>query len=154
MNEAQTYPPEGRFAQGPYVRAALLCETVLIEQNGVKSAIRIVDRIMLTATAPEPPTEMVAINYDFTLFLSFMSGTAQGPMRMDVRFVKPSGESPPPRTQMLMFEGERHRAVDVVVNLKLGLDQPGVYFLDVSLEGTRITRVPFQVIYMPQFTES
>ena len=40
------------FDQGPYLSAALLCEKVLEEKDGVKSAIRIIDRVTRTVTGP------------------------------------------------------------------------------------------------------
>lgn len=36
---------------GPYLAAAFLCEKVLIEQDGVQSAIRIVDRFFQNVTS-------------------------------------------------------------------------------------------------------
>ena len=52
------------FEQGPYLSAAFFCEKVLVEQDGVKSAIRIVDRVTRTVVHPNPPPEMEPFDYD------------------------------------------------------------------------------------------
>lgn len=37
---------------GPFLSAALLCEKVLVEQDGIKSAIRIIDRVTHAVLGP------------------------------------------------------------------------------------------------------
>lgn len=141
---------EERFPQGPYLAAAFLCEKVLIETDSVKSAIRIIDRINRTAIAPAPPDTMEPFDYSLTLFIRFKSGAARGPMSLEVRLSKPSGESPTPLRQTIHFEGEDDRGIDFVGNMTLRLDQAGLYWFDVYLDGTRLTRVPLRIVYLPQ----
>jgi len=43
---------------GPYLQAALLCERVMQEKDGVLSVIRIIDRVIHTAMGPETPDTM------------------------------------------------------------------------------------------------
>lgn len=40
---------------GPYLQAALLCERVMEEKDGVLSVIRIIDRLIHTALGPAGP---------------------------------------------------------------------------------------------------
>ena len=42
-------------SSGPYLAAAVLCEKVLQEKDGVLSAIRLVDRFIITASGTQPP---------------------------------------------------------------------------------------------------
>lgn len=65
------------FEGGPYLSAAFLCEKVLTEADGVKSAIRIFDRTTHTIAGPAPPTEMQPFDYEFMLFIRFKSGAAR-----------------------------------------------------------------------------
>lgn len=141
------------FESGPYLSAAFLCEKVLEEKDGVKSAIRIIDRITHTVVGPNPPEELQPFDYRITLFLKFKSGTARGPMQLQIRLTKPSGESPPSTRHTLNFEGEDDRGVDIAADMIMKLDQVGLHWFDISLAGERVTRIPLRVIYLPQVTQ-
>jgi hypothetical protein len=136
--------------RGPYLSAAFLCEKVLEEKDGVKSAIRIIDRIIHTVVHPFPPEKMEPFDYPVCLYILLKSGDARGPMTLRVTLVKPSGESPPPLEQTVVFEGEEDRGVDIIGNLTINFDQPGIYWFDVELGGIQLTRIPLRVVYVPQ----
>ena len=139
-----------KFQSGPFLSAAFLCEKLLQEADGIKSAIRIVDRLTIQAAGPQPPAEMPAFPYQVVLFLRFKSGRARGPMSLEVRVVNPAGESKPLTNETLMFEGEDDRGIDAVCNVSIKLQQAGIYWFYIDLEGVTLTRVPFRVIYLPQ----
>ena len=138
------------FESGPYLSAAFLCERVLTESDGVKSAIRIVDRIQHRPVVSATTTVMEPFDFRLFLLLKFKSGSARGPMSLEVRFSKPSGESPTPIQQTVNFEGEDDRGVDVIAGMQLKLEQAGLYWFNVYLEGERVTSIPLRVIYLPQ----
>ena len=142
------------FESGPYLCAAFLCEKVLTESDSVKSAIRIVDRVTRTVAVPEPQQTMEPFNHQLCLFVKFKSGTARGPMTLQVRFVKPSGESATPLHRTVNFEGEDDRGIDVVANMNLKLDMAGLYWFDRYLDSERVTRIPLRVIYLPQVSRT
>jgi len=139
-----------RFEEGPYLSAALVCEKVLEERDGVKSVIRIIDRVTRTAVDPSPPLEMEPFDYEMAMLIRFKSGKARGTYPIEIQLVKPSGESPPPMRQSILFEGEEDRGLDVVVNMRLKFDQIGIYWFNIILNNVRLTRIPFRVIYLPQ----
>lgn len=137
--------------RGPYLSAAFLCEKILEERDGVKSAIRIIDRIIHTVFHPSPPPEkMEPFNYSVCLYIRLKSGDARGPMTLRVTLVKPSGESPSPFEQTVVFEGEEDRGVDTIGYLTIQFDQPGIYWFDVELGNVQLTRIPLRVVYVPQ----
>jgi hypothetical protein len=140
----------GQFDQGPYLSAALLCEKVLQEASGVKSAIRIIDRVTRTAAMPNPPREMEPFEYDINLLIKLKVGRVRGTHTIQIRLVKPSGESPPPIDQTALFEGEDDRGVDIVVNMHLKFDQPGTHWFDIFYDDNRLTKIPLRVVYIPQ----
>jgi hypothetical protein len=140
------------FEPGPYLTAAFLCEKVLIEQDGLKSAIRIFDRTTRTVGSPAPPKEMEPFDYEFTVFISFKAGAARGPMPLRITLVKPSGDSSPPSEQQLYFEGEDDRGVEVIAATRVKITMPGVYWFLIYLENTPVTRIPWRVIYSPIIT--
>lgn len=138
------------FERGPYLSAAFVCEKVLEERGGVKSAIRIIDRVTRTVIDPSPPEAMEPFDYDATLLLKLKSGWARGSFPLEVRLVKPSGENPPPLQQTVYFEGEEDRGIDIVVNMRIKFDVTGIYWFQVYLRDVCLTRIPLRVIYMPQ----
>ena len=139
--------------QGPFLSAALLCEKVLEEKDGVKSAIRIIDRVTRTVVVPKPPKEMQPFPYDITLFLRFKSGRARGSQTLKIETAKPSGERSTSVQQTIFFEGEEDRGVDVVGHLTIKLEMTGIYWFHVYLDEEHLTQIPLRVIYMPQIIQ-
>jgi len=137
---------------GPFLSVACLCEKLLQEADGVKSAIRIVDRLTIQAAGPQPPTEMPVIPYKVVLFIRFKSGRARGPMSLQVTVVNPAGESKSIVNSTVMFEGEDDRGIDAVCNLSMEFKQAGIYWFYIDLDGVNLTRLPFRVVYLPQIT--
>jgi hypothetical protein len=132
---------------GPYLSAAFLCEKALIEQDGVKSAIRIVDR--WTIRGPEPVMQPSDIN--LTIYIRFKSGWSRGAMRLRVDLITPGPE--PVQTilqQQVLFEGEEDRGIDLIAPTRLVVDTPGIYWFNVYLRDELATRMPFRVIYEPR----
>lgn len=143
---------QAAFPSGPYLVAALLCEKVLEEKNGTKSVIRIVDRVTRTATGPNPPMEMMPFEHEFSMLVRFKAGDARGPMTLQIEPVKPSSETLHSMIGTVNFEGEEDRGIDVVVNFKVRMEQAGVYWFNVYLNGVRVTRAPLRVVYIRQVT--
>jgi hypothetical protein len=142
-----------KFETGPFLTAAFFCEKLLVESDNVKSAIRIVDRLIIQIEGPQAPQEMPPFPYNTTLFMQFKSGTARGPMQLEIQMIKPSGESKSIIARAIMFEGEEDRGADVVCNLSVQFRQSGIYWFYIYLDGYIITRVPFRVIYLSQIKQ-
>ena len=138
------------FKRGPFLTAAFLCEKLLEEKDGVKSAIRIIDRVTHTVVAPNPPKEMEPFDYDLTLFINLKSGEQRGPLPLRITLVKPSSESQAPLEQTVVFEGEEDRGVHVVGKMRIKFDMPGIYWFHIHLKDVCLTKIPLRVIYVPQ----
>lgn len=150
-------PPEPdlstNFELGPYLLAALICERVLEEKDGVLSAIRIVDRVVRSAYGPEPPAYMEPFEYDLSFLFVLKTGENPGNFRLTVEPIKPvTNERLPPIQSTLILEPPGDRGMNFVARAKVMLDLPGIWWFDVGLNGKRITRIPFNVIYVPQPT--
>jgi hypothetical protein len=141
------------FTGGPYLEAAFICEKVLQESDGIKSAIRIIDRLNRHVSSLKAPMEMEAFEHEMFLFIRFKSGSARGPMAFQLKMVKPSGESPIPFRSTVIFEGEDDRGVDIVTQMRIKFDQAGLYWFWVSLNEIMITRIPFRIVYIPQIIQ-
>src|SRR2546423_399902 len=64
---------------GPHLTAAMMCEKVITEGDGVLSIIRVVDRVTHTATGENPPAKMppLMIN-NLQMVISLKADRAQG----------------------------------------------------------------------------
>lgn len=138
------------FEGGPYLQAAMLCEQVLLETDGIKSAIRIIDRVTRTSVGTDPPREMEPFPESYKLLLKLKSGEARGLMPLELRLERPDGTATAPVEQTVYFEGDDDRGVDIVADMRIEFTVAGLYWIDVRLEGIRITRVPLRVIYLRQ----
>ena len=148
------------FERGPYLTAALLCERVLDERDGVKSLIRVVDRVTVNVVGPMPAEGPPPMLHNLTLFIAFKSGHARGPMNLIVRIDKPSTEpGPEPLRATVNFEGEDDRGVNVIIPMGINANVAGLWWFHVELEPTdggdavAVTHVPLRVIYLQQATQ-
>ena len=139
-----------RFEEGPHLSAAVICEKILEERDGVKSVIRIIDRVTRTAVGPHPPQEMEPFDYEMAMLVRFKSGRARGTYPLEIQLIKPSGESAPPMRRSILFEGEDDRGMDIVVNMRIKFDLTGIYWFNIILNNMHLTRIPFRVVYLPQ----
>lgn len=144
------------FDKGPYLSAALLCEKLLIEKDGVTSAIRIIDRVTHTAVGVSPPEEMEPFNYVLTLVVTLKAGWAQGSYPMRIALVSPQGSSRDILKQTVFFEGGEDRGNSVVGQMAVRFDVEGIYWFEVLLGEQKserlLTRIPLRVIYLRTFT--
>lgn len=140
---------EMAHVDGPYLAMAVICERVLEEKDGVLSAIRMVDRIMVNPpSGQEPPASMPAVMLDVRLVISLKSGRARGRSTVTVRPEKPSGMRLPEIRFPVLLEGEE-RGANLLVGLNLQLDEEGLYWFDVLFEDDLLSRIPLRVIYQP-----
>lgn len=137
---------------GPYLNAALICEKILREQDGVISTVRIIDR--LTHTVPGSDV-MEPFAYRLFLLLVFKSGEALGNYQVSIQPIKPeTNEKMPPVVYPVNFESPGDRGVGICADMQILFDVPGLWWFDVYLSGQgqmrRVTRIPFRIIYLPQ----
>jgi hypothetical protein len=132
---------------GPFVTAATFCEKLLIEQDGVLSAIRLVDRLQITARGHEAPEQLPeGGKVKLTLLVALKSGDARGRHAIAIRPQAPSGLNLPEHSLDVMFEGE-DRGVNLVIELELDAIE-GLYWFDVSCGVQLLTRVPLRLVYL------
>lgn len=131
---------------GPFLQAAIFCEKVLQEKDGVLSAIRLVDRFTLSSSAEGVPDLMPAINIGISILIAFKSGGAKGKWELKVKPVAPSGQELPGFVGPVLFEGEE-RGASVVIQYGLAAKEEGIYWFDVILNNELITKMPLRIIY-------
>lgn len=130
---------------GPYLVAAVLCENVLIEQNGILSAIRIIDRITITP-GPGAPEVMPPFPVQVRCLIIFRAGIAQGSYPIRLNVTNPAGNEFSLATLPVLFEGN-DRGVNLNLTLNFEVRQEGLYWFGVYIHDQLFTRVPLRILY-------
>jgi hypothetical protein len=132
---------------GPYLAAAFFCERVIQDNEGVLTVVRIVDRVTSTATGVGTPDVMPPVSTSLTLVVMLKSGHARGRHDIEVRSEGPSGLRLPLQKGMsVQLDGEE-RGANLIIQANLTLENEGLYWFDVLLDGRALTRVPLRVVY-------
>ncbi len=137
---------------GPYIQAALICEKLLTDADGVQSFIRIIDRVTIGAVGADPPAEMPPQQLSYILCITLKSGDARGRHALKIRPEMPSGEQMPALEINLHLEGSE-RGNNVNLDLKgVTFSLEGLWWFDVLFGDTEtlLTRVPLRLQYQPQ----
>jgi hypothetical protein len=124
---------------------ACVCENVLREEDGVISAIRIVDRFTVDAPSDLPPTTRAAL--DVRALVGVKSEGLSGTHHLKVVVIYPSGL----RKELQEFPVELnpdkdYQGFNLTARLAVEVKEYGVYWLDVLWDGEMLTRIPFKVI--------
>ena len=143
MNE-----PQADSLSGPYLTAALFCERVLDEKDGVKSLIRVIDRLVIQAHGSGAPETMPPFTRELIGVLMFKSGEARGPVLIRATLTEPSGLT---RLEdawrgTVHFEGGT-RGHTVTLRMNMTFDAPGAYWFNLYIADRLTTRMPYEVIY-------
>lgn len=134
---------------GPFINAAIICEKVLREQDGVLTPVRVVDRFIhrpqvASLDQPMPPALLT-----FTLMIVLKSGDARGRYTLHVRLQDPSGlVQPNQMSQPVQLEGEE-RGINALFEVAMQFEHEGLHWFVISLDETELTRVPLRLVYEP-----
>lgn len=128
----------------PYVGAAFFCRSVLHEENGVISAIRIIDRIALAKIPPSQEGGVEVLEIYAVVILK--SGSVKGPKTIKLFMTTPAGIQAYPAEMPADFQGGGH-GVTATVRFGLQPTEEGLWWCDVLVDGTSVTRIPLEVVY-------
>jgi hypothetical protein len=131
---------------GPYVQMACFCERVLQEKDGVISIIRVIDRLIVTASGMDSPEEMVGGQINFPVVIVLKAGFARGSHTLKLIPISPSGSKMGETNMAVLFEGD-DRGVTVILQVTLPAQEEGLYWFDVILSDQLLTRIPFRLVY-------
>ena len=131
---------------GPYLGAALLCERVMEEKDGVLSVIRIVDRVIHTAIGPTASVTMPPLTYALTALIILKSGAARGTSQVKIDMEEPSGIVTSGPSLTALMEGE-DRGANLVMGMQMTFKETGLYWFNVYADDQLITKIPFRVVY-------
>ena len=131
---------------GPYLQAALLCERVMEEKDGVLSIIRVIDRVIHTAMGPSAPDTMPPLTYAMTALVVLKSGGARGTVQVRLDMEEPSGLITPGPSMSALMEGE-DRGQNLVMGMHMTFKETGLYWFNVYLDDQLVTKMPLRVVY-------
>lgn len=132
-------PVEG----GPYLAGAFICEKALREIDGVNSFVRVVDRWTVTGPTEEMPQTAIQA----TLVVMFKSGIHRGPGQLTITPRTPRDVPMPAITLPVHFEGDDDRGLAVLIPMAFPVQEAGVYWFNVALDGRPFSEIPLRVIY-------
>lgn len=126
----------------PFVHIAAFCQTALQEANGSLSLIRVTDRHMVQGSTPA--LQQVTVN--LTLVIVLKAGNMEGSATLTVRPVDPDGKELPAIKMPVLFEG-KERGVGLITQIGLVAKTVGLFWFDVLIEDTLLTRIPLRILY-------
>ena len=128
----------------PFVSAAFICENILRDVDGVTSAIRIVDRFTIP---PDPLPEGMKPMVNLTAFVALKSGDVQGKSTVTLKLRYPSGKAHVGGLSEvpILLNGGEHGAT-ITVNVKLGVREFGLHWIDVYWNSERLTSIPIMLV--------
>lgn len=135
--------PNVPITGGPYLSAALFCEKILRESDGVMSFIRVVDRWTVSGPSETMPNTTIQTN----LIITMKSGMYRGPSQIIVTPSTPSGSDMAALRASVNFEGDDDRGVAIHLPLVFPVQEPGIYWFEVSVNGQTQAQVPMRVLY-------
>lgn len=132
----------------PLLAAAVFCDKVLEGADGAMSAINLVDTytLFLTPDALAHPDQRVPVS--LKALLAFKSGDVVGDRTLKLVLRIPTGKKKSVLEKTLPFKGGE-QAVNIKVNVELKIKTQGLYWLDVLVDGARLTRMPLKVSFQP-----
>jgi hypothetical protein len=147
-----TLDTETHNAETPYLVAALVCERLIVEKDGVVSLIRLVDNMNTTVVIavdsdPIKAASTLTVPLQFALFLSLRAGPARGKREVLVNFYEPSGDlrfQLGPYAMVFTSKAQGHN-VNVNIGINLAMKDSGIYWFEVVMGEIVLTRLPFTV---------
>jgi hypothetical protein len=135
---------------GPFVVAALLCNSVTEDSDGVLSALRIVDevRAVLSPAAPAnfPSKEMPVELSLFALIMIRRGDAPAGKHDLKLTIERPNGETSELYNQAIDMPEHPNGAFTVKARLRLKLHSQGLFWIDVLLNSKCLTRMVLNLV--------
>jgi hypothetical protein len=133
----------------PLVLAALVCEQVLEEKDGVLSVTRIVDRFFV-----QPPAQagaLVGVQFRYLAILKRGSSSDdEHEVSVVFRFPSQRMEVATKPAVKIRWPGEgEDNGVNLNLTFQVGLPEEGLYWIDLIFDGSSVASTPFRVIYGP-----
>lgn len=149
--KASRPPVRNVFQDGPHLTCFAVCEKVLEEKDGTKSAIRMVNRLTRRVAGENVPKEMAAFEHRFDVLVSLKRGIrGKEKCSYEIRIQNASGEQVRAASGTIRFDGGPGKGVDLRANLLMIFDREGTYWLELYIDEVLMSRQPIAVHYLIQ----
>lgn len=135
-----------RADHGPFLTTAAFFETVIREDTGILTLVRMIDRITISPKASwisHLPPSPVSTN----LVVSFRGQNLDGSGVVSIHPVKPSGERMERMDIPFVFDAQT--GVNLNISLELVVEEEGYFWFDILLDNAVVTRTPLQIVFQP-----
>jgi len=129
----------------PYATSFLICERVLQEQDGVLSAIRIIDVVGVPELSVPGGTQFL---YPLTILIMLKSDNFKGACRVTLKATRPSGKEMPP--QQMAMSLEEGKGQNTVIQANIAFEEEGVYWFELLLNDEPVAKTPLSVVQAPK----
>ncbi|MFT3880175.1 MAG: hypothetical protein QM703_11010 [Gemmatales bacterium] len=130
----------------PYVVAALICEKVLKEEDGVASPMRIVDTLNLNKSATESLDSNHLIRPQLQMFLSLRAARPTKDLMIEVWNITPRGRRDKFGVSEFKFsERPTGHSITAVFPVHIRWDGEGLYWFDITVNGHTLTRAALHI---------
>jgi hypothetical protein len=132
--------------QGPFVAAALLCQSVTPRDDGSVDIGGIVDGLAISRR--QSPADPLALAphalVELTALVSVRAGSLRGPHRLGLRGTFPSGRPGAELERPVELTDDRPGA-NLVVPLEIPVFEAGLHLFDVVFDGELLTRMELHI---------
>jgi hypothetical protein len=133
---------EDQTISGPHVQLATFCDMVIEDKTGALSIIRLIDRYTVSGqTAGMQPTPIKT-----TLAVSLKAGFMRQKAMLKIQPIAPSGKELPALEISALFEGDE-RGLQFVFPVQMVLEEEGLYWFNLSVDGQSLTRIALRLLY-------
>lgn len=132
--------------QGPFVAAALLCESVAPRDDGAVDIAGVVDGIAVSRrdSGEDPLEVMPHALVELTALVSIRAGSVRGTHRLGLRGTFPSGR-PGAALERPVELSEQRPGANLIVPLEVPVFEAGLYLFDVTFDGALLTGMELHI---------
>jgi len=133
---------------GPFLAAAVFCESIMESHDKKVSAININDGFQLWISPQAPPnlpSKSQPLQINQNILLIFRTGDSPGKHTLRLIVEQPNGKRSEALNQDVKLSPEPHGGVNVKTAATMLVYSSGVFWVDVFLDGKRYTRMPLNV---------
>jgi hypothetical protein len=132
---------------GPFLTAAILCENILEDQSQMLSALHILDVIHLWVPENlELPTKEHPAEISLNMLIMLKTGDAPGRYKVQLVIESPTGKrKEAPKQPLVKLPRQANAGANIKVKFGMKVFTSGVFWIDVMVDGKRLTRVPLDI---------
>lgn len=138
-----------KHKRGPFLAAAVFCESITQDRADIVSVIKIHDGIVaLLPSDAELPTKEKPLHLLKHMLIALKSGDSPGTHKLKIQARNPDGTLGKPTTpeeQDFTLPDEPHGGVNITTNIALSLYRSGVFWFDIIVDGKLMTSIPLLV---------